>query len=198
VGGWEGQARHTGGGDTSSTSSLSVLCHVSLGVSVLAVGGVVAEVRTGQNMKKWHSLREGRTMTRAAWVMGTGMAQMVVIRAVRDARQHDWSGHGKKLSKGDKLTSAMGRHAVPWHHCRGQRSRARGTGQDTKKKKAKGTHLLKPRTQKKEGGSATGQHTGGRGKRPIVGLGHSPIGDASGGMASGVGAAMMVVIQPVS
>jgi len=46
---------------------------------MLAVGGVVAEVRTGQNMKKWHSLREGRTMTWVAWVMGTGMAQMVVI-----------------------------------------------------------------------------------------------------------------------
>ena len=73
---------------------------------------------------------------------------------------------------------------------------ARVTGQDPPKKKAKGTHPLKPRTQKKEGGSATGQHTGG--KRPIVGLEHSPIGDASGGVASGVGAAMMVVIQPVS
>ena len=79
MGGWEGQARHAGGGDTSLTLSLSVLCHVSLGVSMLAVGGVVAEVRTGQNMKKWHSLREGRMTTRAAWVMGTGMAQMVVI-----------------------------------------------------------------------------------------------------------------------
>jgi len=152
VGGWEGQARHAGGGDASSTLSLSVLCHVSLGVSVLAVGGVVAEVRTGQNMKKWHSLREGRTTTRAAWVMGTGMAQMVVIRAVRDARQHDWSGHGKKLSKGDELTSAMGRHAVPWHHCRGQRSRARGTGQDTKKKKQRALTRSSPGHRKKRGG----------------------------------------------
>ena len=42
-----------------------------------------------EHEKKWHSLREGRTTTQAAWVMGTGMAQMVVVRAVRDARQHN-------------------------------------------------------------------------------------------------------------
>jgi len=80
----------------------------------------------------------------------------------------------------------------------GPEEQGKGDWSGHQKKKAKGTHLLKPRTQKKEGGSATGQHTGGRGKRPIVGLGHSPIGDTLGSVALGVGAAMIVVIQPVS
>ena len=56
------QHPHAGGSEAGSTSSLSILCCVSSGVNMPAVGGVVAEVRTGQNTKKklWHSLREGK------------------------------------------------------------------------------------------------------------------------------------------
>lgn len=48
LGGWEGQGTHAGDGDAGSSSSPSVLCRVSSGLSVLALGGVVAEVRVHQ------------------------------------------------------------------------------------------------------------------------------------------------------
>jgi len=59
---WEvGRDRRTCAGGTPAQPHRRWLCRVSSGVSVLAVGGVVAEVRNGQNMakKKAHSLGEG-------------------------------------------------------------------------------------------------------------------------------------------
>jgi len=77
---WEvGRDRRTGGSDAGSTSLLSALYHVSSGLSVLAVGGLVAEVRTGQNKakKKAHSLGEGTAReddASGSMAMGTGTA----------------------------------------------------------------------------------------------------------------------------
>jgi len=54
----EGTHRQPGSGDgsdTSLSSSPSILHRVSLGVGVLAVGGVVAKVRTGQDTAKKRS-----------------------------------------------------------------------------------------------------------------------------------------------
>jgi len=50
-------------------------------LSVLAVGGAVAEVRTGWNTKKCGTHSEGKMMHQAAWAMGSGMAHMAVIQA---------------------------------------------------------------------------------------------------------------------
>ena len=71
------------GSDASSTLSLSVLCRVSSGVNVLAVGGVVVEVRTGQNTaKKGPLTRRGTAREDDALhgvAMGTGAAVTVVM-----------------------------------------------------------------------------------------------------------------------
>ena len=90
------------------------------------------------------------------------------------------------MSKGDELTSAMGRHAVPWHHCRGQRSSGRpwpghrkkaglcgtlarsrgqdGTGLDTEKKVTWQGGLVRTPKKKSEGHSpAQAQDTEKRG-----------------------------------
>jgi len=64
------------GSDAGSTLPLSILCHISSGVSVLTVGGVVAKVRNGKNTakkKKAHSLggdSKGRQPPRAAQQRG--------------------------------------------------------------------------------------------------------------------------------
>jgi len=50
-----GQHGSRDGSDASLSSSPSILHHISLGVGVLAVGGVVAKVRTGQDTAKKRS-----------------------------------------------------------------------------------------------------------------------------------------------
>lgn len=80
-----GRDRHTctRGSDASSTLSLLVLCCSSLGVNVLAVEGVVVEVRTGQNTAKKDPLTQRGTAREDdalyGVTMGTGAAVMVVM-----------------------------------------------------------------------------------------------------------------------
>jgi len=140
-----GQGR---GRDAGSSLSLSILCCVSSRVGVLAVRGVVAEVRTVSTWQKRKSPTHLEGNASGSMASETGGMQ-------EDTTSQDPGKY--PCLRGQDGTGLDGEKKEPGEG--GERDRS---GQ--KKKVSEGhslTHVELPRTQeKKEGRSATGQYTG--------------------------------------